>query len=194
MVTLETERLLIRPIERQDLDAMYRILDVELAEANVGTEGAASKEERARWVEWTVLGHQQQEYLHQPPYGERAVVLKATNEVVGAVGYVPLLCPFAQLPSFGAEPYPALYSPEFGLYWAILPKYQRKGLATEAARGMVDYALGTMRVRRIVATTSYDNAASIRVMEKLGMRIERNPHDDPPWFQVVGILEASRAG
>jgi hypothetical protein len=26
-------------------------------------------------------------------------------------------------------------------------------------------------------------------MRRLGMRIDRNPYPDPPWFQVVGILE-----
>jgi [ribosomal protein S5]-alanine N-acetyltransferase len=46
-----------------------------------------------------------------------------------------------------------------------------------------------MGLRRVVATTTYDNEASMGVMRKLGMRIERNPFPDPPWLQVVGILE-----
>jgi ribosomal-protein-alanine N-acetyltransferase len=45
-------------------------------------------------------------------------------------------------------------------------------------------------LQRVVATTTYNNAASIRVMQKLGMTIERNPLPDPPWFQVVGVLES----
>ncbi len=53
---------------------------------------------------------------------------------------------------------------------------------------MLDYAFGEMRLKRIVATTTYDNTASIGVMRKLGMQIERNPQDDPPWLQVVGLL------
>jgi RimJ/RimL family protein N-acetyltransferase len=47
---------------------------------------------------------------------------------------------------------------------------------------------------RIVATTHDDNDASIRVMRKLGMLIERNPYPDPPWLQVVGVLENPQAG
>ena len=42
---------------------------------------------------------------------------------------------------------------------------------------------------RIVATTELDNAASIAVMRRLGMRIERNPYSQPERFQIVGILE-----
>jgi hypothetical protein len=44
--------------------------------------------------------------------------------------------------------------------------------------------------RQIVAMTRYDNPASIGVMRKLGMRIEHNLLPDPPWLQVVGIIES----
>ena len=42
-----------------------------------------------------------------------------------------------------------------------------------------------------IAAATYDNAASMGVMRKLGMRIEKNPLSEPPWLQVVGILENS---
>jgi GNAT superfamily N-acetyltransferase len=73
------------------------------------------------------------------------------------------------------------------LYWSISPSYQRRGFATEAGRALVDWAFSVLHLGRIIATTRYDNTASIRVMEKLGMRIERNPSPDPPWLQVVGL-------
>ena len=43
--------------------------------------------------------------------------------------------------------------------------------------------------KRIIAETDYDNLGSMAVMRKLGMRIEKNPYSDPPWLQVVGILD-----
>ena len=54
---------------------------------------------------------------------------------------------------------------------------------------LVDHAFGHLRLRRIVATTNFENVGSIGVMRKLGMRIEKNPHQEPPWLQVVGVLE-----
>ena len=54
---------------------------------------------------------------------------------------------------------------------------------------MVEYAFVQMQVKRVVATTTYENAASVGVMRKLGMRVERNPFPDPPWLQFVGLLE-----
>jgi len=102
---------------------------------------------------------------------------------------VPCLAPFGQLPSLQTTEGSSLYTTEFGLYYALSPAYQRQGYATEAARGMIRYAFNTLRLKRIVATTTYDNVASMGVMRKLGMRIEKNPYPDPPWLQVVGILE-----
>lgn len=192
MPPLDTVRLLIRPFTMDDLAAIHQILDVELADADFGTEGVQTLEARRHWLQWTVLSDGELAKLYQPPYGERAIVLKATGQVIGACGYVPCLAPFGQLPSLGAgesEAAAGLYSTELGLYWAVSPTHQRQGYATEAATAMIDYTFTELLLRRIVATTTYDNSASIRVMHKVGMRIERNPAKDPPWLQVVGVLD-----
>ena len=54
---------------------------------------------------------------------------------------------------------------------------------------MIDYAFQHLRVKRIVATTTFENTASMGVMRKLLMRIEKNPRAKPPWLQAVGVLE-----
>ena len=187
---LETDRLVIRPFVMDDLDAIHRILDIELAEAQTGTEGAKTREERASWLQWTVLAYEELARLHQPPYGDRALTLRGTRQVVGACGYAPCLAPFGQIPALrlSADLTPTHMSTECGLYWAISPAHQRHGYATEAARALIAYAFAALGLARIVATTSYDNAPSIGVMRKVGMHIERNPYPDPPWFQVVGVL------
>ena len=86
----------------------------------------------------------------------------------------------------------SLYSTEFGLFYAISPAYQRNGYAAEAAQALVDYAFQHLRLKRIVATTEYDNTASMGIMRKLGMRVEKNPRPEPPWLQAVGVLENRR--
>ena len=72
---LETARLVIRPFTIDDLDDIHRILDVELREADFGTEAAQSRDARRQWLQWTVLGYEEQAKLHQPPHGDRAIVL-----------------------------------------------------------------------------------------------------------------------
>jgi len=192
MPPLETPRLLIRPFVMEDLQAVHRLLDVESREADLGADKMETLAERAQWLQWTVLNHAQLAKLRQPPYGDRAIVLRSTGQLIGACGFVPCLNAFEQLPAFAAAGNPgdsSLYSTEFGLFYAVSSAYQRKGYATEAAQALVDYAFQHLRLNRIVATTTYDNAASMGVMRKLGMRIEINPRPEPPWPQVVGVLE-----
>jgi [ribosomal protein S5]-alanine N-acetyltransferase len=188
---LETERLIVQPFVMDDLQDIHHILDVELAKMNYGHKETKTLEERRQWLQWTIMRYEQLAKLYQPPYGERAIVLKQTGRLIGAIGFVPCLAPFEQLPSLRSAEGLSLYTTEFGLYYALSPAYHRQGYATEAARAMTDYAFDALKLKRIVATTTYDNAASMGVMRKLGMRIERNPYSDPPWFQVVGILENS---
>ena len=47
-----------------------------------------------------------------------------------------------------------------------------QGLGTEAARAIVEIAFTTLRLHRVFATCDVRNAASYRIMEKLGMRRE----------------------
>ena len=190
MPILETDRLLIRPFALADLDAIHEILDVELGAADVGDAGANQYEQRREWLQWTVMSYAELAKLYQPPYGDRAVMIKDTRQLIGACGYAPCLFPFGQLPAYGLDPTaPGLNSTEFGLYYAISPAQQRRGYAAEATQALIDYAFTELRLRRIVATTTYDNAGSMGVMRRLGMRLERNPYPDPPWLQVVGILD-----
>src|SRR5438046_2921294 len=75
---LETERLAIRPFAMGDLEDVCRLF------ASAGADAAASAGEWEQWLRWTVLGYEQLSRLHQPPYGERAVVLRSTGVLIGA--------------------------------------------------------------------------------------------------------------
>jgi RimJ/RimL family protein N-acetyltransferase len=192
MPALETERLLIRPFALDDLDAIHQILDLD---AHMETQVRA---ERAKWLRWSVVNYEELAKLYQPPYGDRAVVLKQTNDVIGAIGFVPLLMPFGLLPYYqilsDGSPDDRSF-PEVGLFWATATPHRRQGYAAEAGQALVDYAFANLNLRRIVATTEFDNEGSIGVMRRLGMTIERNPDPGhPPYLQVVGILENSRSG
>lgn len=183
---LTTERLLVRELAATDLDAVHTLLDQEIT-----LKAAVSREERQAWLTWTRLGYRQLARLHQPPYGDRAIALQADGRVIGACGYVPVLDALGQLPSWrdGGRDRPGLLSAAVGLYYVLSPRSRGQGYATEAVRALVDHAFTDMALARLVATTTFDNAASIAVMRRLGMRIERNPLPTPPWLQVVGVLD-----
>jgi [ribosomal protein S5]-alanine N-acetyltransferase len=185
---LETPRLLIRDFVSADLDAVHSILDIDLSMDN------CTKLQRNHWLEWTILGYEQYRRLHQPPYGDYAITLRSSGQVIGLVGLVPSMMPFGLLPYYrGLSPTNrhAYNIPEMGLFWAVSTPHQRSGYATEAAAALVKFVFDMWHVRRIVATTEYANTASIGVMRRLGMRIERNPRPEPFFLQVVGVIDTS---
>ena len=66
---------------------------------------------------------------------------------------------------------------------------QGRGLATEAAAACRDYARSIVGVDHLVAIISPDNAASRRVAEKLGLRLEEtDASTDPPRLVYGGRL------
>ena len=154
MPPLETARLVIRPFVMADLDALHQIVDVELSEADFGAEGAQSLDERRKWLEWAILNYDQLAKMYQPPYGDRAIELKQTGQLIGSIGYVPCMALFGQLPSFAAgldEMTQRLALCELGLYYALAPAHQRQGYTSEAAAAMVEYAFQGMRLRRVIS-------------------------------------------
>jgi len=61
---------------------------------------------------------------------------------------------------------------ESELGYRLLPEYWGQGLASEAARAVVRDAWENQGLDRIISLIDPDNAASRRVAEKLGMRLE----------------------
>jgi RimJ/RimL family protein N-acetyltransferase len=62
--------------------------------------------------------------------------------------------------------------PDVDIGFAFLPAHRGQGFAVETARATLAYARDTLGLGRIVAIVSPENAASIRVLETLGMRQE----------------------
>lgn len=80
------------------------------------------------------------------------------------------------------------------LGYALSIDYRNRGYATEAARGLVNYAFSELKLHRIRAETTSANPDSYRVMERLGMRRECHMREasyhDGAWIDVLvyGIL------
>ena len=88
-----------------------------------------------------------------------AAELIATGEFVGFIGLLTMTF---------AVPFIAQPAVEIG--WRLSHKYWGKGLATEGARGAVQYAFETLKLHEIFAITVPANVRSRRVMEKIGMK------------------------
>jgi RimJ/RimL family protein N-acetyltransferase len=71
---------------------------------------------------------------------------------------------------------------ELEVAYHVLPDYRGRGLASEAARGVMGYAYGTLGVGRIVSIIEPDNGASIAVALGNGLTFER-----PARFRGVDV-------
>lgn len=79
------------------------------------------------------------------------------------------------------------------LGWALHPDHTGRGLMSEALSALLDHLVDGGLVRRVYACAFADNHASIRLMERLGMRrearhVRESWHRDRGW--VDGVVHA----
>lgn len=146
-VDFETERLILRRFADEDVDAIHKMRsDAEFMRFIHKTE---SRSQAKNWINMV------SRYWETSGFGFWAVVSKETNETIGWSGTWNL-----------AE----TSEPEIG--FAIAKAFWGKGLATEAANFALKYTFEKRHARKVVAVTMPENAASRRVMEKIGMSFE----------------------
>jgi ribosomal-protein-alanine N-acetyltransferase len=64
-------------------------------------------------------------------------------------------------------------SPKLALLYGIAPEHWNRGLATEIAQALIRYGFEELEFSEVWASTDAPNAASARVLEKVGLRFER---------------------
>lgn len=157
MVIFETERLLVRHLEPDDVDNLYAITgDAELMRY-VGDSEPLSRELNVKWIEVSINNYATK------GYGCSAVIDKRDGAFIGFCGLV--RSEFAEPPD-DAE-----------LIYSLKKAYWGQGLATEVAGAMLAYGLGKCGLKRIIATIDPANSASIRVAEKIGFYYVRTEWD-----------------
>jgi len=148
--TLGTERLKLRPFVEADLDAYARMCADPETMRYIGLGATLSRADAWRSMAM-FLGHWQLR-----GYGMWAVEDKRTGTFIGRIGL------------HNPEGWPAL---EVG--WLLDRAHWGQGLATEGGRAAMTFAFDRLTLERISSVIHPQNAASIRVAEKLGMRRER---------------------
>ena len=164
-ILLETPRLYFRRPVVADLDdyiALYRHPQVTRYIPDAPRNDQEVREE----VEWFLKGHPR-----RPELGLWAAIHKRSGRFAGRCGLLPWTIE-------GQD--------EVEVAYTIAPEFWGQGLATEAARGIVAYAFQTLHLPRLIAMIEPENAASQRVAEKAGLRLEKRVEgmegDTNPFF------------
>ncbi|AFA76116.1 putative acetyltransferase (plasmid) [Gordonia polyisoprenivorans VH2] len=148
---VQTSRMLLRPVERCDVDDLVR-LDSDPHVMHFVSGGIATP--RSLVEEWVVPRAQTE--LRTGRGGLWTVIDRRYGVFLGWVSL--------RAPRHSSRP-------ELELTYRLRREYWGRGLATEAARIVTDLAFTDLDAQRVFASATSTHAASRRVMEKLGMRI-----------------------
>ena len=148
---LETERLILRRFTDSDLPSLFAY---------------RNDPEVARYQNWSVMDEsglrvfiQNQQSLQPGALGEWfqfAVALKSTDKLIGDCAL-----------KVGRED-----AKQGEIGFTLAREHQGKGLAAEAVASLLNCVFTTLKLHRVVAITDCKNTASIRLLERLGMRRE----------------------
>ena len=159
---IETDRLILRPFTMNDISEFHEIITREEVVRYLA-EGLISLEELKRILEWLIDCYDRNSPRSIIKF-TLAVTHKKTNRIIGWCGLGPLE-----------------FSPsEIEIYYGLSVDHWGRGLATEAAKALLDYGFSTIGLDTIVAVVKPDNVASRKVIEKLGMKQTKVVENLPP--------------
>lgn len=148
---IATPRLLLRNFIESDLDEMVDLM------ANPDfmrfSTGVFTREKTASFLFDRVIAPAQ---AGQPSLF--AVILREENRLIGYCGFLRQIVDEIE---------------EIEIGYRLHPDYWNRGLATEAARAVHDYAFSVLKLKRVISLIHPDNHASRRVTEKNGMTLEK---------------------
>ena len=161
---LETDRLVLRPLTLDDADALAPIYaDPEVMRYLGSGETVTNRDEVDVYVRRMV------ERYEADGFGALGVVRKDDGRLLGRVGFL-VWDTVAWRPTTRAE---ADGPTEVEIGWKLGREFWGHGYATEAALAVRDYGFAELGYTRLISLIHPANAASIRVAEKLGERLER---------------------
>ncbi|MEM7029210.1 MAG: GNAT family N-acetyltransferase [Chloroflexota bacterium] len=198
MENFETERLIIRPFVIDDLETAHQLLDIDIQWSGP----SFSLEQRRQRIQFYIdlAGWHDVGRL----YGYRAIILKASQNLIGMCGFQPGMYTPRDKALFWPQLYPnyddpniAIGTMELSLGYALSSQHRGQGYAAEAVGTIVRYAFQTLKLKRIFAETNRSNTGSINLMQRIGMRTASNPNrpkeDWPGGPGVVGVIDNALA-
>ena len=149
MIVLETERLLLRPMTADDAQFILTLVNEPSFLRYIGDKQVRTLEDARQYILNGPIAN-----YERHGFGQLLVELRDSHMPIGMCG----LLKREELPD-----------PDIG--FALMPDFWSKGFAFEAASAVLQYA--RERNLRVLAITTLDNKASVKLLERLGFTFER---------------------
>lgn len=150
MIVLETERLSLRQFSIDDAPFILALLNEPSFLRYIGDKKVRNIDDARQYL----LNGPIASYK-QNGFGLYRVELKDSRTPIGMCGLIKR----AELP-------------DVDIGFAFLPDFWGQGFAYEAATAVMNQAEDTLKLKRIVAITSLDNDASIKLLQRIGLVFE----------------------
>ncbi len=151
MPTIQTERLTLSELTADDAGFILELLNEPGFLGGIGDRGVRDIDTAVRYI----LDGPAASYARHG-YGLWRVELRETGEPIGMSGLLRRDT-----------------LPEADLGYAFLQRHWSRGYAVEAGAAVLRHALQALALPRVLAIVNPDNDASIKVLERLGMRYQR---------------------
>lgn len=169
--SLETSRTNIRRLKLTDKDRLIELLcNKSVTQSMAFPDELLTKEGVSNLLEMTVNS-----YNIEKPLLSFAITEKNSNDLIGVSGFSPL------------------EKNELEVFYALLPTYWGKGLATEILASLTDYILTKTNYSTIVAPITQSNSASIKVAEKNGFE-NYGLKKDSNYKDLIFIFKKTKVG
>ena len=163
-MVLQTKRLILRRLTRDDAEFMLELLNEPAFLKNVADRGVRDVAGAALYLEEKILPSYQ-----KFGFGFYRVDLKETAEPIG-------ICGLAKRDTLE----------EVDVGFSILERYWRHGYALEAAEATMAYGRETLGLPHIIGITARGNEASIQLLGRLGLKFQRRVQ--VPGFSTESLL------
>jgi RimJ/RimL family protein N-acetyltransferase len=151
MKILETNRLALRRLTLEDAEFILDLLNQPSFLQFIGDKGVRTIDDARNYILTGPIAS-----YERFGFGLYLAELKTTRAAIGMCGLLKR---------------ETLDDVDIG--FAFLPQYWRQGYAFESASAVMAYGRDVLGLDRVVAITSPDNEASIKVLNKLGLKFER---------------------
>lgn len=148
-IILETERLILSEFNKEDSGLIFNLLNSPGWVKYIGNRKINSLADAEEYINSKL-----RKGYEESGYGFYLVTAKVTGEKAGMCGLVKRA---------------GLENTDLG--FALLPEYENKGYAYEAASAVIKYAENDLKMNKLDAITVPYNLSSIKLLEKLGLKM-----------------------
>ncbi len=152
---IETERLILRDILETDVDGIFELDSDPIVHKYLGEDPIKTKQKAAEIIQFI-----KQQYKNLG-IGRFAAIEKASGDFIGWSG---LKLNTGEKEALNGR------TDFYDIGYRFIPRYWRKGYATESSLATLDFGFNKLNLETIVGAAEIENIASNKVLQKIGLK------------------------